>query len=138
MLSLPALERDIVSVTCAISAGIHGALVHDHFADSAHAGLGFLAAVVLLAGLVLVLTREQPSAVALALASAVLVGLLASYALAATTGVPLFHPEPEPVDGLALATKAIEAVGLVTALHLIWRGRAAAAPNVIQTKGVQA
>ena len=29
-----------------------------------------------------------------------------------TTGVPVLHPDVEPVEGLALATKAIEAVGL--------------------------
>ena len=34
---------------------------------------------------------------------------------------PFLHPEPEPVDGLALATKAFEAVGLVTALSLLRR-----------------
>ena len=41
----------------------------------------------------------------LAAAAATLSGLLASYALAITTGVPLLQPHPEPVDGLALATK---------------------------------
>ena len=53
--------------------------------------------------------------------AAVLLGLLASYVLAVTTGLPVLHPEPEPVDGLALATKAIEAVGLVTAGSLLRR-----------------
>ena len=38
-----------------------------------------------------------------------------SYALAITTGLPVLHPDPEPVDGLALATKAIEAAGLLAA-----------------------
>jgi hypothetical protein len=49
------------------------------------------------------------------------VGLLASYALATTTGLPVLHPDSEPVDGLALATKAIEAVGLLAATSLLWR-----------------
>ena len=53
--------------------------------------------------------------------------------LATTTGVPVLHPEPEPVDGLALATKAIEAVGLVTALSLL--RRRPAVPLLIQPKG---
>jgi hypothetical protein len=48
-----------------------------------------------------------------------LADLLAVYALASTTGLPLLHPEPEPVDGLALVTKAIEAVGLVAAWNLL-------------------
>jgi hypothetical protein len=58
---------------------------------------------------------------AFAAAAATLSGLLASYALAITTGVPLLHPHPEPVDGLALATKAIEIVGLLAATSLLWR-----------------
>ena len=50
--------------------------------------------------------------------------------LATTTGFPVLHPEPEPVDGLALATKAIEAVGLVTALSLL-RHRPAVSHSLI-------
>ncbi len=67
----------------------------------------------------------------------VLGGLLAGYALAVATGVPLLHPEREQVDGLALATKAVEAVGLLAALLSIGRGRAAVGSGVIRTKGVQ-
>src|SRR5437867_8129346 len=118
MISLAALERDVVIVACAISAGIHAALVPDHLAEGAAAGIGFLAATVLLAGLVVVLTYPMASLDAIAAAGVVLAGLLASYAFAATTGIPLLHPEPESVDGLALATKAIEVLGLVAALHL--------------------
>jgi hypothetical protein len=51
----------------------------------------------------------------------VLAGLIASYALAITTGLPVLHPEPEPLDRLALVTKAIEAVGLLAAAHLVRR-----------------
>jgi hypothetical protein len=42
-----------------------------------------------------------------------------AYALAVTSGVPVLHPEREPMDGLALATKAIEIVGLIAATHLL-------------------
>jgi hypothetical protein len=52
-----------------------------------------------------------------------LAGLIASYALATTTGFPFLHPDPEPVDNLALGTKAVEAVGLFAALGLIRGGR---------------
>ena len=132
------LECDLVLVVCAISAGIHAALAPDHFDESSRAGVGFLAATVLLAGVVLVLTRRRASLVAIAAAGAVLAGLLASYALATTTGLPLLHPEAESIDGLALVTKAIEALGLVAALHLIRHGRPAVATSLIHPKGVQA
>ena len=56
-------------------------------------------------------------------------GLIGSYVLATTTGVPVLHPELEPVDGLALATKAIEAVGLLAAASLLWRPVPATVPQ---------
>ncbi len=115
------LRRDIVILACAISAGIHGALVPGHFDEGTGAGLGFLAAAVSLGGLVVWLTRRSGSTLAVAAAAAMFVGLLASYALAITTGVPVLHPDPEAVDGLALATKAVEAAGLSAAATSLLR-----------------
>jgi hypothetical protein len=117
--------RNIAISACGISAGIHAALTPDHFGESTGAGLGFFLATVALAGLAVALTRSA-SPPALALAVATLAGLIVAYALALTSGVPLLHPEPEPVDALALATKAIEAVGLVAAALLLLQGRASA------------
>ena len=114
------LRTDIVVLTCAISAGIHGALVREHFGEGAGAGLGFLVATVLLAGLAVALTYK-PTQAALAAAVLVFAGLIASYFLAVTTGVPVLHPDVEPVDGLALFAKAIEIAGLVTATTQIRR-----------------
>lgn len=113
---LAELRTDAVVLACAISAGIHGALVPDHFREGTGAGLGFVVATVLLAVLAIVLTR-RPSPVAFGAAAAVFAGLIASYALAVTTGVPVLHPEREPVDALALFTKAVEAVGLALAVR---------------------
>jgi hypothetical protein len=126
------IEHDAVIVACAVSAGIHGALVSEHLGETTAAGLGFVAATVLLAVLAGGLTLGAGT-VRLAAAAAVLTGLLTSYALAVTTGVPLLHPEPEAVDDLALATKAVELVGLVAAGHLLLRGRLA--PSTPQPKG---
>jgi hypothetical protein len=121
------LRRDVVILACAISAGIHGALVPGHFDEGTGAGLGFAAATVLLATLVVGLTLGPGSTFGLAAAGAVLLGLLVSYVFAVTTGLPVVHPQPEPLDGLALATKAIEAVGLVAVATLLWR------PSVVLT-----
>jgi hypothetical protein len=131
--SLAELRGDIVILACAISAGIHGALVPGHFDEGIGAGLGFVAATVALAGLIVWLTRRPASASALAAAALTLGGLLASYALATTTGLPVLHPDPEPVDGLALVTKGIEAAGLLAASGLLWRPRVAA--TLPQPKG---
>jgi hypothetical protein len=114
------LRTDLVILTCAISAGIHGALAPDHFEEGTGAGLGFVAATVLLAVLAVGLIRK-PGQAALLATAAVFAGLIASYALVLTTGFPVLHPEPEAVDALALFTKAIEAIGLVLAATLLRR-----------------
>jgi hypothetical protein len=129
------LRRDVVILACAISAGIHGALVPDHFDESTGTGLGFAAVTVLLAAVAVALTLRPAGGLALTGAAAVFAGLLVGYALATTTGLPVLHPDPEPVDGLALATKAIEAIGLLAALQLLRRGRPAVAATLPQPKG---
>jgi hypothetical protein len=98
-ITLSGVESDVLIVACGMSAGIHAALVPDHFAEGTGAGIGFAFAAV----------------------------VLASCALATTTALPLLHPDVESVDALALATKAIEAGGLLAAAHLLWRGRSALA-----------
>jgi hypothetical protein len=117
------LERDLVIVACAISAGIHAALMPEHLSESIVAGAGFGFSVILLGALVVALTR-RPSVPALAAAAVVLGGLLVSYAFAVTTGVPGLHPDPDTIGGLALFTKAIEIVGLLATAHLLLRARA--------------
>jgi hypothetical protein len=128
------LKRDVVILACAVSAGIHGGLVPGHFDEGTGAGLGFVAATVALAGLVVWLTWRPASASAIKAAAVMFAGLLGSYALATTTGVPVLHPDAEPVDGLALVTKGIEAAGLLAASGVLWRPRVAA--NLPQPKGL--
>jgi hypothetical protein len=118
--SVAELRTDIVILTCAVSAGIHGALVPDHFDEGMGAGIGFVVATVLLAALAVALTRN-PSQPVLVATAALFSGLLVSYALVVTTGVPVLHPDVEAVDGLALFTKAVETAGLVTAASLVRR-----------------
>jgi hypothetical protein len=118
--NLAELKGGAVILACAISAGVHGALVPDHFAESIGAGLGFVAATVLLAPLAVWLTWRPAARSALGATAAVLLGLLASYAMAVTSGLPVLHPDPEPLNGLALTTKAVEIVGLLAATSLLW------------------
>ena len=126
-ITLASVESDVLIVACGMSAGIHAALVPDHFAEGTGPGLGFAVAAVVLTGFVVGLTYRPASDVGVAAAGLVLAGLIVSYALATTTGLPLLHPDVEPVDALALATKAIEAGGLLAAAHLFWHGRPAVA-----------
>ena len=124
---------DVVILASASSAGIHGALVAEHLDEGTGAGVGFVAATVLLGAVVIALTRRPTSRLVLTGAAVVNAGLIGSYALAVTTGLPIVHPEVEPVDGLALLTKAVEAAGVVTASSLLWRRPAGAL--ALQTKG---
>ena len=116
----PGLEHDVLIVTCAISAGIHGALVPEHLAEGAGPGGGFIASTALLVVLAVALSFGAGERAVLA-AGAVLAGLIAAYGLAVSTAVPVLHPEVEPVDGLALFTKAVEALGLAAAITLLGR-----------------
>ena len=137
MITRAAIERDLVIVACAISAGIHAALTPDHLTEGAAAGAGFAVTTVLLAAVGAVLTRAVSTA-ALAGAAALFAGLLVSYSLAVTTGLPLFHPHPEAVDGLALFTKAVEVLGLLAAASLLLRRLPAFFLNSPRPKGTLA
>lgn len=117
------LKRDLLIVMCGVSAGIHGALVPEHLHESAAAGAGFIAATLLLGALCVALTVRSDSRPAAAAAALTLAGLLVSYGLVVWHGLPVLHPEVEPVDALALATKAIEAAGLLLAASLVGRPR---------------
>lgn len=123
------IEREVVIVACAVSAGVHAALVPTHLSDGTAAGAAFLAAAVLTAGLAVGLTFTTGPAL-VGLASLTLAGLILSYGLAATAGLPVVHPSPEPIDGLALATKLVEAAGLLAALDIVRRESITAAGNL--------
>jgi hypothetical protein len=112
------VQRDLLITACAVSAGIHAALAPAHLEESAAAGVAFAGSALVLAGLAAALTRSTAAAT-LAATAAVLAGLLGAYAVSLTSGIPLVHPEPEPVTGLGLFTKAVEACGLVAAVRLI-------------------
>ena len=114
------LRVDLIIVACAVSAGIHAALAPEHFAEGTGAGTGFVVATVLLAFFAVALTRK-PTQAALLGSAFLFAGLIVSYAFVVTTGVPVLHPEPEAIDGLALFTKAVETAGLVVTASLLRR-----------------
>ena len=116
MPTLRVVRHELLIVACAVSAGVHAALVPEHLNESAAAGGGFVAATVLLAALAVASTFRPGDRLVAIAAVATFVGLLVGYALATTSGVPVLMPTPEPVDGLALATKGVEVLGLAAAL----------------------
>jgi hypothetical protein len=116
-----AARRDVLIVTCAVSAGIHAALVPEQLEESTAAGGGFVAATVVLGALAVALTRRPGSPSVVLAAALTLAGLIVTYVLATTSGMPVLMPEPEPVEGLALATKAVELLGIAAAWSLVRR-----------------
>ena len=118
MITRPVLARDVLILACSISAGIHAALVPEHLEEGRAAAGGFAISALLLAVLAIALTfRVTP--LLLIPAGVLMAGLLVSYGVAITTGVPVLHPEVEPVDGLALFTKAVEIAGLAATADLL-------------------
>jgi hypothetical protein len=111
---------DVVTLVCAISAGVHGALVKDHFQEGTGAGVGFVVATVLLAAVAIILTHHRSQFVVVG-AAVIIAGLILSYMLVITTGVPVLHPDVEGVNGLALFSKTIEVLGLIAASSLTRR-----------------
>ena len=111
--------RDLLVLSCAVSAGVHAALVLEHAGTNVALGVAFAAAAIALVGIVAALTHGSNTRAAASAAALVLFGLVASYVAALTTGIPLLHPEAEDVTGLALATKAVELGGLGLALALL-------------------
>jgi hypothetical protein len=109
------MTQGVVTAGCAVSAGVHAALTPAHFREGVGTGTGFLAASIVLAALAAILTGRPDRPGAVLATALVLSGLIGSYTLAVTTGVPVLHPDPEHVDGLALGTKGIEAAALLAA-----------------------
>jgi hypothetical protein len=125
------LKLDVVILACAVSAGIHAALVPDHFEEGIGPGIGFVLATVLLGVLTVELTRS-PSEPALLVTIVVFASLIVAYVVVVVAGLPVLHPEREAVDGLALFTKGVEAGGLVLAASLL---RPPAPAPILQPKG---
>ena len=130
------VARDALIVSCAVSAGIHGALTPEHLREEPATGIGFLVSTVLLVALCVATTLRPASGSAVVAAGALLAVLIVAYAFAVTTGVPVVHPDVEPADGLALVTKAVELVGLAAALYVAAPpGRPAVRLTRLQPKG---
>jgi hypothetical protein len=115
------IASGFAALVCAASAGIHAGLVRAHLAESRLLGLAFALDAVMLAVAALVIRNRRSSVAA---ASAVAVALLATalaYVLSRTTGLPVLHPETEPVDLLGVTTTLFELAGVVACLLLILR-----------------
>lgn len=112
----------LVSV-CAVSAGIHAALVPEHLHEGGPLLGGAFALSALALVVVAVLARRavrDPWAVWLAIGA--LAANVVAYVLSRTTGLPVLIPDPEEVDLLGVATTLAEVVGIAAGVALItWK-----------------
>ena len=108
----------IVVAACAISAGAHAGLVPEHLREAPAVGVAFVVATALLLAVAVVLAVRPDSLGAARSAALLFAGLIAGYAASRTTGLPLLEPHVEPIDAVGLATKLVEAIGLVFAFWL--------------------
>jgi hypothetical protein len=108
----------VVVAACAASAGAHAALVVQHLDDEPRMGVAFIAVTALLLVVAAALTYRPRQAGAGRAAKLLLAALIGAYALNVTAGLPWLSEGPEAVDVVGLATKAVEALGLVFAIRL--------------------
>ena len=124
----------LLGLALASSAGVHGALAPTHAAESPLLGALFALSALLLAALAVGVSRA-PGAVVLGAAVLLFGALLAAYVATRFVALPpVTHSEP--VDVLGVATKLIEAGGLVLALRLLGtRAGGAALPALHEGAG---
>jgi hypothetical protein len=119
--ALPQFSASVVVVACAASAGAHAALVAQHLEDDPRMGVAFIAATALLLAVVAALTYRPRHAGAAHAATLLLTALIGAYALNVAAGLPWLSDDAEPVDLVGLATKVVEAIGLIFAIRLSQR-----------------
>ncbi|HSF26744.1 MAG TPA: hypothetical protein VLC50_04425 [Actinomycetes bacterium] len=114
--------RHVVAVAAAISAGVHVALVPDHWAEGGPTlGLAFAVAGVAAGAVALFVRRPEHDVWAPLAAAIVLAATVLAYALSRTVGVPWLISEPEGLDPLGVLTTVAELFGAVSGLLLTTR-----------------
>jgi hypothetical protein len=97
----------LCAMACAVSAGVHGALVVPHAGESTRMAVAFVVGTVALALAALGLALMPTPAVSAATA-ALLLGVAMAYLLSRTGGIPGLTEHPEPFDTLGVALSVLE------------------------------
>ena len=107
-----------VIAACAASAGAHAALVPQHLEHEPRLGVAFIAATGVLVAVAFALIYSPTSPLAAQVTTLTLAALIGAYAVNVSAGIPWLTNAAEDADVIGLATKAVEAVGLVFAIQL--------------------
>ena len=109
----------LLALAVTFSAGIHAALVPEHLEEIPRLGYAFIVAAAV-GGLIAAALVVRPDDERLPLLAALFcLGQIGAWALFVTAAVPGFAGTPEPVETIALVSKADEALGVALALPLI-------------------
>ena len=107
-----------VIAACTASAGAHAALVPQHLEHEPRLGVAFIAATGVLVAVAFALTYSPASPLAAQVTTLTLAALIGAYAVNVSAGIPWLTNAAEDADVIGLATKAVEAVGLVFSIQL--------------------
>jgi hypothetical protein len=102
----------------AVGAGVHAAIAPEHLREWAPLGASFVAVAVLLAVAVAALAFRPGDRRPVAALGALLATVAGGYVVTRLVAIPPLDPEREPFDTLGICTSAIEAFGLVIAVHI--------------------
>ena len=122
------VRTGLLALAVAFSAGIHAGLVPEHLKEMPQLGYAFMFASLVGAALAVTLIWRPDERRIWMLAGFFCLGQIAAWGLFVTVRVPFFSGTPEPVEAIALVSKAIEAFGVVIALSLIASGHARSVP----------
>ncbi len=111
-----AKRSGLLALAVTFSAGIHAALVPEHLKEMPPLGYSFIAAAVIGAVLAWALVSRPDDRRLPLLAGLFCLGQIATWVLFVTVPVPLFSGTPEPVEVIALVSKAAELLGILLVL----------------------
>jgi hypothetical protein len=116
-------------VLAAVEVGIHAYLAPSHLAEKPYVGVLFVAADVLLAGVLLSLLTGRVRPVGWLLGAGVCAGMFAGFVLSRTTGLPGYHETWSSDHWLGVASLPPEVVFILCAVYAVrFRRAPAAAP----------
>ena len=117
-MNFTARRTGLLALAVTFSAGIHAALVPEHLKEMPPLGYSFIGAAAIGAALAWALVSRPDDRRIPVLAGLFCLGQIVTWLLFVTVPIPLFSGTPEPVETIALISKAVELYGFAIALSL--------------------
>src|SRR5918912_2101640 len=106
------MNRTVLLLAGAVSAGVHAGLAPEHLHEWPPLGAAFVASAAAAALAVAALVLRPASLWPARALGALLGGLVVAYALTRLSALPPLDPDREPLDVLGVCTSAVEALGV--------------------------